>query len=228
MFYSIPNDKYDMGIDIYCVSIEDETISHIITEKYGIFYDQFFVYDHYLCYVSRIHAYKEIDLKGNLTVEFEDIHANCHLLCMDSMDYIMGDSVFLACEEKGVFVHTIGTKNMNYLGENPVEKLLCIYEDVAFYISEDGAEGTFAVLKREQKLNKIQKRGLQKATEECLLSATALNLKRLIKAVRITGFTSLFIQSQKKRYISRPERMSLLTGPKFHPPQTPAHEITNI
>lgn len=45
------------------------------------------------------------------------------------------------------------------------------------------AEGTFAVLKREHKLNKIQKRGLQKATEECLLSTTALNLKRLVKAV---------------------------------------------
>ncbi|MSS35474.1 hypothetical protein FYJ39_02475 [Clostridium sp. WCA-389-WT-23D1] len=45
------------------------------------------------------------------------------------------------------------------------------------------AEGTFAVLKREHKLNKIQKRGLQKAMEECLLSAIALNLKRLIKAV---------------------------------------------
>ena len=44
-------------------------------------------------------------------------------------------------------------------------------------------EGTFAVLKREHKLNKIQKRGLQKATEECLLSATALKLKRLVKAV---------------------------------------------
>ncbi|RGF72682.1 hypothetical protein DWZ38_14505 [Ruminococcus sp. AF31-8BH] len=45
------------------------------------------------------------------------------------------------------------------------------------------AEGTFAVLKREHKLNKIQKRGLQKAIEECLLSVTALNLKRLVKAV---------------------------------------------
>lgn len=45
------------------------------------------------------------------------------------------------------------------------------------------AEGTFAVLKREHKLNKIQKRGIQKAKEECLLSATALNLKRLVKAV---------------------------------------------
>lgn len=45
------------------------------------------------------------------------------------------------------------------------------------------AEGTFAVLKRGHKFNMIQKRGLQKATEECLLSATALNLKRLVKAV---------------------------------------------
>lgn len=45
------------------------------------------------------------------------------------------------------------------------------------------AEGTFAVLKREHKLNKIQKRGIHKATEECLLSATALNLKRLAKVI---------------------------------------------
>jgi len=45
------------------------------------------------------------------------------------------------------------------------------------------AEGTFAVLKREHKLNKIQKRGIHKATEEYLLSAAALNLKRLAKAV---------------------------------------------
>lgn len=34
------------------------------------------------------------------------------------------------------------------------------------------AEGTFAILKREHKLNKIQKRALQKAAEKCLLSAT--------------------------------------------------------
>ena len=45
------------------------------------------------------------------------------------------------------------------------------------------SEGTFSVLKREHKRNKIQKRGLQRATEECLLSAMALNLKRLVKAV---------------------------------------------
>ena len=44
------------------------------------------------------------------------------------------------------------------------------------------SEGTFAVLKREHKLNRIQKRGIQNATEECLLSATALNLKRLVRA----------------------------------------------
>lgn len=45
------------------------------------------------------------------------------------------------------------------------------------------SEGTFSVLKPEHKLKKIQKRGIHKATEECLLSATALNLKRLVKAV---------------------------------------------
>ncbi len=45
------------------------------------------------------------------------------------------------------------------------------------------AEGTFSVLKREHNLKKISKRGILKATEECLLSATALNLKRLIRAV---------------------------------------------
>ena len=34
------------------------------------------------------------------------------------------------------------------------------------------AEGTFAALKQEHKLNKIQKRDIHEATEECLLSAT--------------------------------------------------------
>ena len=45
------------------------------------------------------------------------------------------------------------------------------------------SEGTFSVLKREHNLKRIHKRGIHRATEECLLSATALNLKRLVKAV---------------------------------------------
>jgi hypothetical protein len=45
------------------------------------------------------------------------------------------------------------------------------------------AEGTFAVLKREHNLIKIKKRGLHRATEECLLSALSLNLKRMVKAL---------------------------------------------
>lgn len=45
------------------------------------------------------------------------------------------------------------------------------------------AEGTFSVLKREHNLMKIRKRGLSRAKEECLLSALALNLKRMVKAV---------------------------------------------
>ena len=45
------------------------------------------------------------------------------------------------------------------------------------------AEGSFAVMKREHNLLKIRKRGILAATEECLLSAMALNLKRMVKAI---------------------------------------------
>ena len=45
------------------------------------------------------------------------------------------------------------------------------------------AEGSFAVMKREHNLLKIRKRGFFAATEECLLSAMALNLKRMVKAI---------------------------------------------
>lgn len=45
------------------------------------------------------------------------------------------------------------------------------------------SEGTFAVLKREHNLVKMKKRGLFRAKEECLLSALALNLKRMIKVL---------------------------------------------
>jgi hypothetical protein len=45
------------------------------------------------------------------------------------------------------------------------------------------SEGTFAALKNWHNLKRHIKRGLHRASEECLLSATALNLKRFIKAV---------------------------------------------
>ena len=45
------------------------------------------------------------------------------------------------------------------------------------------AEGTFAALKREHNLGKMKKRGLYRVTEECLLSALALNLKHMVKAL---------------------------------------------
>ena len=43
------------------------------------------------------------------------------------------------------------------------------------------AEGSFAAMKREHNLSKIRKRGILAATEECLLSAMALNLKGWLK-----------------------------------------------
>jgi len=45
------------------------------------------------------------------------------------------------------------------------------------------SEGTFSVLKREHKLAQATKRGIERVAEECLLSALALNLKRMVKAV---------------------------------------------
>ena len=43
------------------------------------------------------------------------------------------------------------------------------------------AEGSFSVLKREHCIARIRKRGILAATEECLLAAMALNLKRMAK-----------------------------------------------
>ena len=45
------------------------------------------------------------------------------------------------------------------------------------------AEGSFSVLKREYCISKIRKRGIPAATEECLLAAMALNLKRMAKVI---------------------------------------------
>ena len=51
------------------------------------------------------------------------------------------------------------------------------------------AEGSFAAMKREHNLSKIRKRGILAATEECLLSAMALNLKRMVKAIFFAIYT---------------------------------------
>lgn len=45
------------------------------------------------------------------------------------------------------------------------------------------SEGTFAALKNQHNLNRAKKRGIHCISEECLLSALALNLKRMVKAV---------------------------------------------
>ena len=49
------------------------------------------------------------------------------------------------------------------------------------------AEGSFSVHKREHCLSKIRKRGIPAVTEECLLSAMALNLKRMVRAILSTS-----------------------------------------
>lgn len=52
------------------------------------------------------------------------------------------------------------------------------------------SEGTFAVLKREHNLKRTRKRGHERVSEEYLLSALALKLKRMVKATRDSLFTT--------------------------------------
>lgn len=63
------------------------------------------------------------------------------------------------------------------------------------------AEGSFSAMKRERCLSKIRKRGISAATEECLLSAMALNLKRMVKAF---FFSLLFFRTRAEYKILLP------------------------
>lgn len=73
------------------------------------------------------------------------------------------------------------------------------------------AEGCFSVLKREHNLSTIRKRGIRAATEECLLSALALNLKRLIKCC----FRILKTRNPHEIYLLACEFSILSTGPNL-------------
>ena len=50
-------------------------------------------------------------------------------------------------------------------------------------------------MKREHNLSTIHKRGILAATEECLLSAMALNLKRMVKAI----FPAMLVRTPLKK-----------------------------
>ncbi len=53
-------------------------------------------------------------------------------------------------------------------------------------------EGNFAHQKEQHNLRRTFKRGIEKVTEQCLLSACALNLKRLVKALGRVQISSIF------------------------------------
>lgn len=46
------------------------------------------------------------------------------------------------------------------------------------------SEGTFAAQKRGHNLTRVLRRDLETAEDHCLLSATALNLKRMMRATK--------------------------------------------
>ena len=77
-------------------------------------------------------------------------------------------------------------------------------------------EGSFAAMKREHNLLKIRKRGILAANEECLLSAMALNLKRMANAI----FSAIYMDkmwaetiiSQPTFYLCQQVPYSTLSG----------------
>ena len=81
------------------------------------------------------------------------------------------------------------------------------------------AEGSFAVLKREHCLSKVRKRCISAVTVECLLSAMALNLKRIAKTILLF----LFKTKNMDRRLFSPvhilfcQQVQLLTLPFFEP-----------
>lgn len=64
------------------------------------------------------------------------------------------------------------------------------------------AEGSFSVLKREHCLSKVRKQGIPAVTEERLLSAMALNLKRMVKVILLT-LRKLKIWTENIRFLFR-------------------------
>ena len=90
------------------------------------------------------------------------------------------------------------------------------------------AEGSFSVLKREHCISRIRKRGILAATEECLLAAMALNLKRMVNAIfrypqiycsaGITvGFSSFFAFVNRSAIVHYPSYCTLsYLSPHFY------------
>ena len=78
-------------------------------------------------------------------------------------------------------------------------------------------EGNFSHQKTEHNLRRLRKRGLGKAHEHCLLSATALNLKRMVKILTHQKHPSVSLHKTLNA-IGRSSKlypMALLsTGPK--------------
>ena len=89
-------------------------------------------------------------------------------------------------------------------------------------------EGNFSHQKAEHNLRRLRKRGLGKAHEHCLLSATALNLKRMVKILTHQKHPSVSLHKTLNA-IGRSSKlypMALLSTGPFH--DTPLHRTVNI
>ena len=74
-------------------------------------------------------------------------------------------------------------------------------------------EGNFAQQKTWHNLRRTYKRGIERVTEQCLLSACALNLKRLVKAAKAAFSFALFAI-----FLSFSEKRGALSTAPFRSP----------
>lgn len=86
---------------------------------------------------------------------------------------------------------------------------------VALRLRQIWCEGNFSHQKENHNLGRTRKRGLGKASEHCLLSATAFNLRRMVKLLR-------HLHSQMKCYPLPLGRRLLLQAPVFLSPLSTA------
>ena len=89
-------------------------------------------------------------------------------------------------------------------------------------------EGNFSHQKAEHNLRRLRKRGLGKAHEHCLLSATALNLKRMVKLLTTRKHPGVSLRKTLSAigYSMELRPMALLsTGPKRYTPLTGRREM---
>jgi len=181
-YIEIHKEMYDMGIATYTPLVKNDNKSNVNVFPASVFqYD--YLDDTYICpnghklnYVS-INKFKH---KKIYSIS-QTICMNCPLRnqCMSPKMKHRTLSMSLHQHEANIQRANYGTKRYY-----EVQRLRRIY-----------CEGNFALQKDNHSLRKIRRRGSKSASEHCLMSAMALNLKRLVRYLKANPTLSRFLNT---------------------------------